>query len=84
LHLTVVECDRIATALGLGSRPTATSILTAIDRLASLRIGEIQLPFTPGQLSELQYRALKRGRTVEAEMQAVVARVKDELFHKGG
>jgi hypothetical protein len=84
LTLTPVEVDQIATALGLGARPTAVSILAAIHRLASVRIGDIRIPFTPGQLAELQHRAGKRGRTVEAEMRAVVARVEEELFYKGG
>jgi hypothetical protein len=84
LTLTPAELDQIAAALGLGARPTAASILTAIDRLASVRIGDIRIPFTPGQLAELQYRAGKRGRSVEAEMQAVVARVEHELFYQGG
>ena len=48
-----------------------------------MRIGDIRIPFTPGQLAELQHRASKRGRTVEAEMRAVVARIEDELFYKG-
>jgi hypothetical protein len=84
LALTPAETDQIAVALGLGARPTAGSILAAIDRLAAVRIGDIRVPFTPGQLSELQQRAAKRGRTVEAELQAVVARIQDELFYKGG
>jgi hypothetical protein len=83
LHLTPAETDRIAEALGLGAQATAASILAAIDRLASVRIGDIRIPFTPGQLAELQHRAAKRGRTVEAEMRAVVARIEDELFYKG-
>jgi hypothetical protein len=84
LHLTPVEVDQIAQALGLGARPTGPSILAAIDRLAAIRIGDIRLPFTPGQLDELRHRAMKRGRTVEAEMRAVVARIEDELFYQGG
>lgn len=84
LHLSAAETDRIAEALGLGARPTAASILAGIDRLASVRIGDIRLPFTPGQLAELQHRAQKRGRTVEAEMRAVVARIEEEIFYKGG
>lgn len=55
-----------------------------IERLASIKIGDIRIPFTPGQLSELQHRASKRGHTVEQEMRAVVARIEDELFYKGG
>lgn len=80
----MVECDQLAAVLGLGTRPTAASILRAIDHLASLRIGEVRIPLTPGQMAELAHRASKRGRTVEAEMRAVVARVETELFHHGG
>lgn len=58
--------------------------MRAIDRLASIAIGDIRLPFTPGQLAELQHRAAKRGRTVEQEMRAVVSRIEEELFYKGG
>jgi hypothetical protein len=83
VHLSPGEADQIATALGLASAVTGPAILTAIDRLASIRIGEIRIPFTPGQMAELQHRATKRGRTVEAEMRAVVARIEDELFYKG-
>ena len=84
LHLSAVECDRLAEALGLGAAVTASAILTAVDRLAAVRIGDIRIPFTPGQLAELQHRAAKRGRTVEAEMRAVVARIENELFYQGG
>ena len=36
------------------------------------------------ELAELQHRAMKRGRTVEMEMRAVVTRIEEELFYKGG
>jgi hypothetical protein len=84
LHLSTLDTDAIAVALGLGGIPTGASILAAIDRLASVRIGDIRIPFTPGQLTELQHRASKRGRTVEQEMRAVVARIEQELFYQGG
>lgn len=84
LHLSPVEVDELAARLGIASKVTGATLLTAVDRLASLRIGDIRLPFTPGQLAELQHRAAKRGRTVEAEMRAVVARIENELFYQGG
>src|SRR5262245_65830479 len=45
LTLTPRETDDIARALGLGARPTAASMLAAIDRLAAVRIGDIRIPF---------------------------------------
>lgn len=63
---------------------SGVDLVRTIDRLASIRIGDIRIPFTPGQLAELQHRASKRGRTVEQEMRAVVARIEEELFYKGG
>jgi hypothetical protein len=84
LTLTPADCQAIEAVVGLGTTDTVAKLLAAIARLASVKIGDIRIPFTPGQLSELQYRAQKRGRTVEAEMRAVVSRIEDELFYKGG
>lgn len=84
LHLTPRDCHRLDDLVGLGASRAPETLLAAVERLASLRFGDIRIPFTPGQLSEIQHRAAKRGRTVEAEMQAVVARIRDELFFQGG
>jgi hypothetical protein len=84
LTLSRADCHAIEETLGLGATESVPTLLSAIARLASVRIGDIRIPFTPGQLLELQHRAKKRGRTVEAEMKAVVARIEDELFYKGG
>ena len=84
LHLSPIDCGQVEDTLGIGSTQSVAKLLAAIDRLASIKIGDIRIPFTPGQLAELQHRAQKRGRTVEAEMKAVVARIEDELFYKGG
>jgi hypothetical protein len=84
LQLTPADCARLEEICGLGSTRTPEALVLAIDRLASLRIGDIRLPFTPGQLSELQHRAAKRGRTVEAEMKAAVDRIQDEIFYRAG
>jgi hypothetical protein len=83
LHLSPAVCNAIEEITGLGTTRDATQLLAAIDRLASMRIGDIRIPFTPGQLAELQHRAQKRGRTIEQEMKAAVARIEDEIFHRG-
>lgn len=83
LLLSQPDCQRLEDTLGLGATQTVETLVKAVERLASMKIGDIRIPFTPGQLAELQHRASKRGRTVEAEMRAVVARIEDELFYQG-
>lgn len=83
LHLTAADCNKLDEILGIAATRDAASLVRACDRLGSVRIGDIRIPFTPGQLTELQHRAQKRGRTVEAELRAVVARIEEELFYKG-
>jgi hypothetical protein len=84
LTLTRYECNQIEETTGLGTTSSGPELLRAVQRLASIQIGDIRIPFTPGQLAELQHRAHKRGRSVAEEMKAVVARIEDELFYKGG
>ena len=84
LTLTRFECHTIEETTGLGTTASGPELLRAVERLASIQIGDVRIPFTPGQLSELQHRAHKRGRSVAEEMKAVVARIEDELFYKGG
>jgi hypothetical protein len=84
LVLDARSCRLLDDLLGLGATLSADQLLAAVARLGSIKIGDIRIPFTPGQLAELSHRAAKRGRTVDAEMRAVVARIEDELFYKGG
>jgi hypothetical protein len=83
LHLSRAECNTIEEITGLGTTRTPADLVKAVERLASIRIGDVRLPFTPGQLEELQHRARKRGHSVEQEMRAVVGRIEDELFYHG-
>jgi hypothetical protein len=84
LHLSRTECNHLEAYTGVGSTRTPDEFTRAVSRLASICIGDIRIPFTPGQLAELAHRAHKRGRSVEEEMRAVVSRIEDELFYKGG
>jgi hypothetical protein len=62
---------------------TPADLVAAIERLASIAIGAVKVEFSPGQLEEIAHRAAKRGRSVEAELNAAVDRIKDEIFHRG-
>jgi hypothetical protein len=81
--LTLSKADREAleAVTGVGTTQTPAGLVLAVSRLARISIGDVNIPFTPGQLEELQYRATKRGQTVEQAIRAVVDRIRDELFH---
>lgn len=83
--LTLSPSDREALELttGIGTTRSAATLLAAVQRLARIRIGDVTIPFTPGQLEEIAYRAGKRGITVQRATQDVIDRIKDELFHRG-
>jgi hypothetical protein len=74
---------RIEATTGIGSTLTPADLVAAIERLASIAIGAVKVEFSPGQLEEIAHRAAKRGRSVEAELNAAVDRIKDEIFHRG-
>jgi len=69
--------------LGVGSTASGHTLLEAVHRLSRLSIYGCSISFSPGQLEELKFRATKRGRSVQEEIDAVVARIRDELFWKG-
>lgn len=81
--LSKADRERIEGVAGIGATQNGASLLLAIQRLARIGIGDVQIPFTPGQLEEIQWRAQKRGITVERAIQDVIDRIKDELFHRG-
>lgn len=83
LTLTHEERQAIEAVTGLGTTATGRELVAAVQRLAKLSIGEVNIPFTPGQIEELKHRADKRGHTLEQEVQAVIDRIKDELFWGG-
>ena len=83
--LTLQKPDRelIEETAGIGSTQSVPELIGAVRRLAGISIGDVRIPFTPGQLEELTLRARKRGQTVQQAIEAVVARIRDELFHRG-
>lgn len=80
LVLTAADRTRLEATTGIGSTRTPAEFVRAVEFLASIRIGDVKLEFTPGQLSELQHRATKRGQTIAQAIQAVVDRIREEIF----
>jgi hypothetical protein len=81
LVLTAHERELIELTAGIGVCRTGPALIHAVQRLARIGIGDVQIPFTPGQLEEIAYRAKKRGITVDRAILDVVDRIKGELFH---
>ena len=82
--LSPADCARLEQTLGVGNTQIPTVLVQAVERLAAIHIGDVRLEFTPGQLSEIAYRATKRGHTIEQEIRLVVDRIRDEIFYRGG
>jgi hypothetical protein len=76
-------CTRLEATLGIGATRTPEDLVAAVERLAKIEIGGIQIEFTPGQLEEIKHRAKKRGWTVAQSLQAVIDRIKEDLFWRG-
>ena len=83
LKLSAEVCRLIEDRVGLGTAGSEDALLAGLTRLASIKIGEVEISFTPGQLEELAARAAKRGVTVKQTIVAVVDRLRDELFCRG-
>lgn len=69
--------------LGMGASRTGADLLQAVTRLARLKIGDVEIQLTAGQWEEIAYRAAKNQRTAAQELQLVIQRIEDELFHGG-
>jgi len=82
LVLSQRDREAIEATTGIGTTRSAADLLAGVRRLARIQIGEVVIPFTPGQIEELAHRAEKRGQTLRQAMQAVVDRIQDEIFWK--
>lgn len=71
---------RLEETLGIGTTRTPEDLIAAVERLAKIEIGGIRIDFTPGQLDEIKYRATKRGQSVQQALQAVIDRIREDLF----
>lgn len=75
-------CTLLEETTGVGTTRNPEELTHAIERLARISIGDVKIPFTPGQIEEIAHRAQKRGLSVQQEIQRIVDRIKDEIFYK--
>lgn len=67
--------------LGGGSITSSADLRAKVERLAGISFQHIRLQFTPGQLEEMQRRAERQGRTVEALVEMMVPRIHEQFFN---
>lgn len=80
LLLSGAHRSQIERKLGFNATETPEHLVSAIERLADLRIGHIQVDFTPSQFDILAHRAAKRGMSTADYVKLVVDRITSEIF----
>ena len=55
-------------------------VLLLMDRLSSVKIGGLNLEWNPAALSELKYRAQKRGKTPEQLLREIIRKLSPEIL----
>lgn len=80
--LQIVDAHRtkLERALGIGSTETPEHLVTAVERLARLTIGDIPIDFTPGQWETLAHRAQKRQISVNALLRQIVDKITADIW----
>lgn len=72
---------RIERSLGVGSSESPEHLVTAIERVARLTVGDVRVDFTPGQWEHLSHRAGKMGITVADLLKRIVDRITGDLWN---
>lgn len=80
LILTADDQTALAKVLGFGSTNTSRDLTLAVQRLARLKIGSIEVDPSPAQWEELTHRAQKRGLTLKVYMERVVEKLMQDLW----
>lgn len=70
--------------LSYGSLQSAEDLVKKVESLASIRIGDIRLDFTPGQMRELANVAKRNRKTVEEVIKETVERMESLFFNHVG
>lgn len=80
LVLTKADQTALEQQLGFGATASSQTLRQAVQRLAALQIGSVDVNFSVTQWEELARRAERRGKTVSEYMQQVVDRLLQDLW----
>lgn len=72
---------KLEVLLGGGHLRNSTDLRDKVEKLAKLRVGDIEIPFSVSEWREIELRAAKRGLSVEEECRRVVKSMHDLFFN---
>lgn len=72
---------RLESLLGYGHIQTSADLVTKVEKLARLRVGDIEIPFSTSEWREIELRAHKRGITIEQECRRIVGSMHELFFN---
>lgn len=67
-----------------GSLRDSADLLAKVQRLGAIKIGEVRLDFSPGQLEELKHIANRNRRQVKDVVLETVRRIENQFFDRVG
>lgn len=73
--------ERIEQVFQGGSVLNGADLAQKVERQAGISFLHVRLPFTPGQLEELQGRAERQGLTVEQLVERAAGRIYEQFFN---
>lgn len=80
LILTAEDQTALAKTLGFGSTNSSHDLTLAVQRLARLKIGGVDVDFSPAQWEELTHRAQKRGLSLTVYLDRMVEKLLQDLW----
>lgn len=75
------QIERLEAILSGGSLLNGDDLVRKTERLAGISFLHVRLPFTPGQLEDLQVRAERQGLTVEQLVERAAGRIYEQFFN---
>lgn len=72
--------DRLEQLLGGGSLRSSEDLVSRVESLASISIGDVRLGFTPGQMKQLAAIAQRNRKTVEQVVKETVKEMEWRFF----
>lgn len=73
--------ERVEKVFQGGSVLNGADLAQKVERQAGISMLHVRLPFTPGQLEDLQERAVRQGLTVEQLVERAAGRIYEQFFN---
>ena len=77
--LNEVALTALEAILGYGNVQTGEDLVTKVQRLVDIKVGEVRVQLSPTQISEITTRAAKNDRSFAQEFETIVRQAVDGL-----